>query len=60
MARYRVELAQTVIERASVWIEATNKQEAEALALAQVTTADWRFHDSVGDVEILATTEQSE
>jgi hypothetical protein len=34
--------------------------ETETLALAQVTTADWRFHDSVGDVEILETTEQPE
>ena len=62
MARYRVELAQTVIERATVWIEATNEQEAEEAALAQVTTGqgtDWRFHDSVGDIEVLATTEQN-
>ena len=62
MARYRVELAQTVIERATVWIEATNEQEAEEAALAQVTTGqgtDWRFHDSVGDIEVLATTEQT-
>jgi len=61
MPRYRVELAQTVIERATVWIEASNEQEAEDLALAQVTTGqgtDWRFHDSVGDIEVLATTEQ--
>ena len=61
MARYRVELVQSVVETAVVWIEANNEQQAEHLALAQVTTGqgtDWRFHDSVGDIEVLATTEQ--
>jgi len=56
MARFRVLLAQTVIERVTVWVEATNKQEAEDLALAQVTTgpgADWRFKDALGDMEVL-------
>jgi hypothetical protein len=61
MTRYRVELAQTVIERAVVWIEATNKQQAEEAALAQVTTGqgtDIGAFNSVGDIEVLATTEQ--
>jgi hypothetical protein len=56
MARFRVLLAQTVIERTTVWVEATNKQEAEDLALSRVTTgpgADWRFKDGLGDIEVL-------
>jgi hypothetical protein len=31
MARFKLELAQTVIERATVWLEANNPQEAEDL-----------------------------
>jgi hypothetical protein len=45
MARYRVELVQTVVETAVIWIEANNEQQAEELALAQVATGadtDWR------------------
>jgi len=60
MARFRVLLAQTVIERVTVWVEATNKQEAEDLALVQVTTgpgADWRFKDALGDIEVLSVQE---
>ena len=56
MARFRVLLAQTVIERTTVWVEATNKQEAKDLALSRVTTgpgADWRFKDGLGDIEVL-------
>ena len=56
MARFRVLLAQTVIERVTVWVEATNKQEAEDLALVRVTTgpgADWRFKDGLGNIEVL-------
>ena len=56
MARYRVELVQTVVETAVVWIEANNEQQAEELALAQVTTgvgAEWRFKDTDG-IEILS------
>ena len=57
MARFRVLLAQTVIERATVWVQATNKQEAEDVALARVTTgpgADWRFKDVLDGVEVLS------
>jgi hypothetical protein len=60
MARFRVLLAQTVIERVTVWVEATNKQEAKDLALAQVTTgpgADWRFKDALDGVEVLSVQE---
>jgi hypothetical protein len=55
MTRYRVELAQTVIERATVWIEANSQDEAEALALAEsaINLADWRFAESFGDIEVL-------
>jgi hypothetical protein len=35
MARFRVELVQTVVETAVVWIEANNEQQAEELALAR-------------------------
>ena len=58
MATYRVLLAQTIVERATVWIEANNKQEAEHLALAQVTTGqgtDMGAFNSVGDIEVLQT-----
>ena len=55
MARYRVELVQTVVETAVVWIEANNERQAEDLALAQVTTgagAEWRFKDTLDGVEV--------
>jgi len=35
MARFRVELVQTVVETAVCWIEANNEAEAEELALAR-------------------------
>jgi hypothetical protein len=59
MTRFRILLA-SVIERAVVWIEANNSEEAEKLALAEsaINLADWRFHDSAGDIEVLQTTEQ--
>jgi hypothetical protein len=39
MARFRVELAQTIIETAIVYIEANNQQEAEELALGGMVGA---------------------
>jgi hypothetical protein len=57
MARFRIELIQTVVETAVVWIEANNEQQAEELALAQVTTgpgAEWRFKDTLDGIEILS------
>ena len=57
MARFRVLLAQTIIERTTVWVEATNKQEAEDLALVRVTTgagAEWRFKDTLDGIEVLS------
>jgi hypothetical protein len=57
MARYRVELVQSVVETAVVWIEANNERQAEESALAQVTTgpgAEWRFKDTLDGIEILS------
>jgi hypothetical protein len=55
MPTYRVELAQTVIERATVWIEANTADEAERLALAEsaIGWAEFRFADSAGDIEVI-------
>ena len=60
MARYRVELVQSVVETAVCWIEANNEQQAEELALAQVTTGsgtEWKFKDVLDGVEILSVQE---
>jgi len=57
MARFRVELVQTVVETAVVFVETTNEQQAEDLALAQVTTgsgADWKFKDALDGIEVLS------
>jgi hypothetical protein len=52
MARcFRVELAQTVIERATVWIEASTADEAAKLALTE--DAEWRFAEAYGDIEVI-------
>ena len=64
MTTYRVELAQTLSEIAVVYVDANNPDEAERLALSQVTTgsgADWKFKDVLDGVEVLSvtTTEQS-
>jgi len=51
MARYRVELVQTVVETAVIWIEANSEQQAELLALEQAETgsgAAWKFKDTIG------------
>ena len=47
MSKYRIELTQTVSEVCIVYVEANNPDEAERLALEQVTTgsgADWRSY----------------
>ena len=59
MARYRVELVQSIVETAIVFVEATNEQQAEELALELAGTgepvdAEWRFKDMLGDIEILS------
>jgi len=67
MPRYRVRLAQTVIEEALVWIdEANSEDEATKLALSEsrIGFADWRFAEAYGDIEVMdvqeiITTEQS-
>ena len=56
--QYRVELVQTVVEVCTVFVEAINAQQAEDLALQQVTTgsgADWRFKDTLDGIEVLST-----
>jgi hypothetical protein len=55
MARFKIELAQTAIERATVWIEASNEDEAAKLALSEssIGLADWRFAESFGDIEVI-------
>lgn len=55
MARFKVELAQTVIERATVWIEASTEDEAAKLALTE--DAEWRFHEAYGDIEVMGVEE---
>jgi hypothetical protein len=57
MARFRVELAQTVIERATVWLEANNADEAEKLALKESYHGDWRFKEAFGDIEVIGVEE---
>jgi hypothetical protein len=66
MARFKVELVQSVVETAVVYVEANNQKEAEELALGGVVAAsvspvevmaDWRFKDMIGDIEILSITE---
>jgi hypothetical protein len=59
MATYRVELVQSIVETAIVFVEATNEQQAEELALELAVTgepvdAEWRFKDMLGDIEILS------
>jgi hypothetical protein len=63
MARYRVELSQTVIENAIVFVEATDAQAAEDLALEiagtgePVEAGDWKFKDILGDIEVIGVEE---
>jgi len=67
MARFRVELVQSIIETAVIWIEANNEQEAADLALEAAgigevevgvspvkVIADWKFKDVIGDIEVLS------
>jgi hypothetical protein len=57
MARFQVELVQSVVETCVVWLEANNEAEAEELALQEVTTGsgtEWKFKDVLDGVEILS------
>jgi len=57
MPRYKITLAQLVIERAVVWIDdADSKDEAERLALqeSRLNLADWSFADAFDDVEVIS------
>jgi hypothetical protein len=59
MPRYKITLSQLVVERATVWIEANNSDEAEKLALAEsaISLADWGFADSYDDIEVVGVEE---
>jgi hypothetical protein len=62
MTKFRVELVQTVVETAVVWINASNEAEAEDVALAQAKTGadiDWKFKDVLGDIEPLSVQQQT-
>jgi hypothetical protein len=57
---FRVDLVQTVVEEATVFIEANSADEAEALALSKVNDGDihvsWHFCDAKGDAEVIEVT----
>jgi hypothetical protein len=66
MARFRVELTQTVIENAIVFVEATDAQAAEDLALEIAGTGepveaepvtDWKFKDVIDGIEVIGVEE---
>jgi hypothetical protein len=67
MGRFKVELSQTVIENAIVFVEATDAQAAEDLALEIAGTGeppvevitDWKFKDVLDGIEVLSITELS-
>src|SRR5262245_27526035 len=69
MAHFRVELVQSIIETAVMWLEANSEAEAEEMALELAKTgepgagigaspvkviADWKFKDVIGDIEVLS------
>jgi hypothetical protein len=53
--KYRIDITQTVIEGATVYVEANSQEEAEnaALQLAKGNTVQFRFCDVVDDMEII-------
>jgi hypothetical protein len=55
MPRYKIRLAQTVIEEARIWIEANSEDEATKLALSEsrIGFADWHFAEAYGDIEVM-------
>jgi hypothetical protein len=57
--KYRIDLVQTVTEGATVFVEADSQEEAEdaALELAKGNTVEFRFIDSVDDMEIIGVEE---
>jgi siroheme synthase len=66
MARFKVELVQTVVETAIVFVEATDAQQAEDLALeiagtgeppVEVKITDWKFKDVIDGIEVLSVEE---
>jgi hypothetical protein len=60
MPSYRVELAQTVVEAATLYIEATDALAAQELAMAiaegrasTIPPIRWEFADAHGDIDII-------
>jgi hypothetical protein len=60
MPVYRIELAQTVVEAATLYIEATNPATAEELAMdiaegraAHTPPLRWDFAEAHGDIDII-------
>jgi hypothetical protein len=59
MARFKTELVQSVIERATVFVQADTADEAEKVALKEsvIGFAEFRFRESGGDIEVIHITE---
>jgi hypothetical protein len=57
MTTFKVELAQTTIERATVFIECGSADEAERLAVKESRHADWHFAEAYGDIEVIGVEE---
>jgi hypothetical protein len=59
MPTFKVELAQTVIERATVYVEASDEDAAEKLALEEsiIGYAEFRFCESASDIEVIGVEE---
>jgi len=55
MPKFRFGLTQTVIEGATVYIDALTQEAAEELVLGKAMQGDveWRFLEAQGDVEIV-------
>jgi hypothetical protein len=56
---YRVQLAQTVCEKASIVVEAESEEEAmeKACPLALEDGVHWHFDDTYGDIEAISARE---
>jgi hypothetical protein len=53
MPMYHITVAQTVIEKAFVEIEADTPEQAAELALKAAPEADWKFSEAYGDFEVI-------
>lgn len=56
MTRFRIGLVQTVVEEATVFVEADSFEEAEQRAIAQANAGEveWRFLDVTEPVEVVS------